>query len=129
MVFSAELAAFTIPHADAGNPLGSDLMLSYHDNDHYNSVRSNVPVPASNTSTQSNRDDGDDAASSEKEKKKAVKRSDPCICGSGFTYKKCCFGKDKNEARLQKKNGSRKETLPDVDEDDSVEQGFRVMAI
>ncbi len=27
VVFSADLAAFTIPHADDGSPLGSDLLL------------------------------------------------------------------------------------------------------
>lgn len=125
MVFSAELAAFTIPHADTGSPLGSDLLLSYHDNDHYNSVRSNVTVSASNTSSQLSGNGGD--ASLEKEKKKTVKRGDPCTCGSGITYKKCCLDKEKNEARLQKKNSRKKETLPDVE--DPLEQNFRVMAI
>ena len=41
-VFSASLAAFTIEHGHpTKDPAGPDLMLSYHDNDHYNSVRDN----------------------------------------------------------------------------------------
>lgn len=40
VVFSATLAAFTIEHGHANkSPAGPDLLVSYHDNDHYNSVR------------------------------------------------------------------------------------------
>ena len=132
MVFSDALAAFTIPHTDGGSPHGSDLLLSYHDNDHYNTVRSNLnmTVPASKASTPSDCN-GADTKLEKEEKKKVVKRGDPCTCGSGINYKKCCFGKDKNETRLQKKNRSKKESssLPLPDVDDSLEQTFRIMAI
>ena len=37
-VFSAALAAFTIDHSEKESA-GPDLLLSFHDNDHYNSVR------------------------------------------------------------------------------------------
>lgn len=123
MVFSDDLAAFTIPCADDEKPFGSDLLLSYHDNDHYNSVRSNVTVSATNISAHS---DGKEAKP-EEEKNKAVKKGDPCACGSGIKYKKCCFGKEKKEARLQKKSGSKKEYSSDADK--SLDQSFRVMAI
>lgn len=122
VVFSNELAAFTIPHADGGSPAGSDLLLSYHDNDHYNSVRSSLTVPASNFSAQLKHND--DATKVEQGKKKTVKRGDPCTCGSGVTYKKCCLGKNKSEIRLQKKH---REALCDAE--NSLEEGFRVMAI
>jgi preprotein translocase subunit SecA len=29
-------------------------------------------------------------------KKKKIGRNDPCPCGSGKKYKKCCLGKDEN---------------------------------
>ncbi len=30
-----------------------------------------------------------------------VGRNDPCPCGSGKKYKKCCLAKDEEEARLK----------------------------
>jgi SEC-C motif len=46
-VFSTTLAAFTIDHGESKS-LGPDLLVSYHDNDHYNSVRDRKcpPKPA-----------------------------------------------------------------------------------
>lgn len=43
-VFSTTLAAFTIDHGES-KPLGPDLLVSYHDNDHYNSVRDRTSPP------------------------------------------------------------------------------------
>ena len=40
-VYSSNLAAFTIHHDNNKGSSGPDLLLSYHDNDHYNSVRLN----------------------------------------------------------------------------------------
>lgn len=40
-VFSAHMAALTIDHGSEKKSAGPDLLLSYHDNDHYNSVRDN----------------------------------------------------------------------------------------
>jgi SEC-C motif len=47
-VFSANLSALTIEHDSEGikKPSGPDLLISYHDNQHYNSVRINsLPKP------------------------------------------------------------------------------------
>jgi len=44
IVYSETLAAFTIDHGDSRS-MGSDLLVSYHDNDHYNSVRNKLHPP------------------------------------------------------------------------------------
>jgi len=43
-VYSETLAAFTVDHGDSRS-LGSDLLVSYHDNRHYNSVRNKLNPP------------------------------------------------------------------------------------
>ena len=43
-VYSETLAAFTIDHGDSPK-MGSNLCVSYHDNDHYNSVRNKLHPP------------------------------------------------------------------------------------
>jgi hypothetical protein len=43
-VFSATLAAFTIDHGESESS-GPDLLVSFHDNDHYNSVHNNDAAP------------------------------------------------------------------------------------
>lgn len=50
-VFSTTLSAFTIDHGESKS-LGNDLLISYHDNDHYNSVRDvkSPPKPVKNIS-------------------------------------------------------------------------------
>lgn len=56
-VYSSSLAAFTIHHDSGSDSAGPDLLLSYHDNDHYNSVRMNniskVPMSVPRTSSES----------------------------------------------------------------------------
>jgi hypothetical protein len=54
-----------------------------------------------------------------------VKRSDPCTCGSGVMYKKCCFTKEK--ARHHKLTRNKEDSSSDAG--DSLEENFRVMAI
>ena len=41
-VFSARLDAYTIEHGSSKKSAGPDLLVTYHDNDHYNSVRSSA---------------------------------------------------------------------------------------
>lgn len=43
-VYSETLSAFTIDHGDSRS-MGPDLLVSYHDNDHYNSVRNKLHPP------------------------------------------------------------------------------------
>ena len=38
-MFSANLDAYTVEHGSSAKSAGPDLLVSYHDNDHYNSVR------------------------------------------------------------------------------------------
>ena len=39
-----------------------------------------------------------------KEKNNKIGRNQPCHCGSGRKYKKCCLNKDQNERRNQMSN-------------------------
>jgi len=41
-VFSSRLDAYTIEHGSSQKSAGPDLLVTYHDNDHYNSVRSSA---------------------------------------------------------------------------------------
>lgn len=183
-VFSTTLAAFTIEHGEAESS-GSDLLVSFHDNDHYNSVHNNQ-VPAVKTSAKrktpkkkskvnSTTEKSNDTKpikkqdstvstttsmadlSVEDKKSKDVKAQDKkpkegkpkedkkskeakpkknseCLCGSGLKYKKCCFAKEKHEARVQKlkenvsKNG---DCAMEEDKDDDVvmKGNFRVLQI
>ena len=63
------------------------------------------------------------------------KKGDPCPCGSGQKYKKCCLVKEKHAARLQKMKKKEEEVDPakeDVEQQDAnVEMNgkFRVLQI
>ena len=179
--YSASLAAFTIDHGHANKPpAGPDLLVSYHDNDHYNSVRENSkgkpPPPiktfvkpgaaesrekAKSASTEAylnelptfegdsddgenadqdgeNEDDGgkedanqettvqgntgeeqctevphtdgarrcdSDIVVVNEEKQTRLKKNDPCPCGSGLRYKKCCLAREKHNIRLKRMQG------------------------
>jgi len=157
-VYSTLLAAFTIDNGD-GPTIGRDLLLSFHDNDHYNSVRltSSPPLPiplpeeskdesndrkrvvvekrnnVSSGSTQS----GDSPSSMETTEKKGAldiapprKKNSPCPCGSGLGYKRCCF-LSKKKARAKKCDSfSDGESSPLEGEDPSLMKGdFRVLQI
>ena len=151
VVFSADLAAFTIPHGGSGKkkPAGPDMLLSYHDNDHYNSIRDNsvnkppiiqkkdeaygmVDDNESNetvddsTNQSSTADKASNAYSNAiKPRKRPVKKSAPCPCGSGLRYKKCCWNKEKHG----KKNGDVVDPPSDKEEAEILNGGFRVLAI
>lgn len=117
-VFSSH-AAFTIEH-DHKNSAGRDLTVSYHENDHYNSVRDSSvskPSPPSifpveKASAQSSKvDDGADVrdnlevqttSESPVQQHASLKKNDPCHCGSGLRYKKCCLSAQKRSERLGK---------------------------
>ena len=149
VVFSADLAAMTIPHGctkknSAAAASGHQLLLSYHDNEHYNSVRdnslSNKPPPPIRTFSKQKsidppaageveqcRDPEEESAPSRMNlqngiEKKAVKRSTPCPCGSNLKYKRCCGSKEKLK-RAQQMNEL------DVVEPEILEGGFRVLKI
>lgn len=128
IVFSTE-NAFTIEHgqSDSGGP---DIMVSYHGAEHYNSVRSTSakkPPPPTKTTyakkkllavTESEGDETEVVVENaeeimeidheEKEDTKLAplsklpKKNDPCPCGSGLRYKKCCLVIDKSKLRIQK---------------------------
>ena len=124
-VFSAALSAYTIEPDK--KPNGPDLLLSFHDNDHYNSVRDEKASPhppikyckpkskrlhnrqpetygADSTSTTAT-SSVSDACSAIKENTTAkitVSKKGVCPCGSGQRYRKCCLAKEKHAARLDK---------------------------
>lgn len=70
-VFSANLAVLTVPHGTDKPSSGPEILLSYHDNDHYNSVRLTRPpklvapirtfVKADQESSSGERDDKQEA--------------------------------------------------------------------
>ena len=152
------MAAFTIDHG-AKKSMGSDLLVSYHDNDHYNSVRnkshppkpSEVIIPSKERMrTQSNGNKSQEqpeldtvtdslskSCISEQNNvavvQKNVKRSAPCPCGSGLRYKKCCLAKQKQAKRLDKIQANRnieEDGVSDGSEDNGETQEiFRVVAI
>ena len=129
-VFSATLAAFTIDHGKETSG-GPDLMLSYHNNDHYNSVRNKKfppkPVAHQQYKLQTDKKQGnnhsverklstywdttitsiselsiEDADETEKSHKNPTKKNSQCPCGSNLKYKKCCLAKEKRAAKLKK---------------------------
>jgi hypothetical protein len=158
IVFSAEMAAFTIPHG-TGKTTGPELLVSYHDNDHYNSVRLSsatrappAPIDSSSSSseaprkpmTETKRHQGGIEKSSEEAEsehdcnlteshcnsKQSVKKSAPCPCGSGLKYKQCCLIRENHAARVKKLRDERRGPSSDEEETKIAENGgFRVLHI
>lgn len=152
-VYSETLAAFTIDHGSK-KPMGTDLLVSYHDNDHYNSVRNKLhpPTPSKvlpRASARTKRDNHDrskepdiDALTTCLSKsqitdpqKANIKRSAPCPCGSGLRYKKCCLAKQKQTKRTEQQRKRRDpegEHFSEATSQDETSQDnniFRVVAI
>jgi hypothetical protein len=156
IVFSAEMAAFTIPHG-TGKTTGPELLVSYHDNDHYNSVRLSSatrapPAPIDPSSREAPRkpmaetkthQDGIKKNSEEAESKhdcnltesngnskQSVKKSGKCPCGSKLKYKQCCLIREKHAARVKKLRDE--SSCPSSDEEETkttANGGFRVLHI
>eukprot|EP00563_Minutocellus_polymorphus_P014408 CAMPEP_0181051680 /NCGR_PEP_ID=MMETSP1070-20121207/17182_1 /TAXON_ID=265543 /ORGANISM="Minutocellus polymorphus, Strain NH13" /LENGTH=326 /DNA_ID=CAMNT_0023130715 /DNA_START=30 /DNA_END=1010 /DNA_ORIENTATION=+ len=125
---------------------GDKLLLSYHGQDHYNSVRDDntkvkpMTIPTEDSTNcdkpknangggrkkkkntdKTGVDDGDekkddgnppgdstDNANQGRRPEKILRKNDPCPCGSGLRYKKCCLPMKKSKARAAKwkeKNG------------------------
>ncbi len=89
-----------------------DLLLSYHDNDHYNSVhlindkqstikKESTQISDGNNSTNSTttKEATPIALSLKSASKTKPRKGADCPCGSGNKYKKCCAAKDKAAAR------------------------------
>jgi hypothetical protein len=116
-----------------------DLLLSYHDNDHYNSVhvindKSKTDEQLNESSTATQQDDietkggtSSSMALSVKPTRKPRKGAD-CPCGSGIKYKKCCAAKGKSSAKSTKFKESNNEESEDEKKDDVSDQ-FRVLTI
>jgi hypothetical protein len=139
--------AYTIEHG-ASKCLGSELMVSYHDNDHYNSVRdarvkgpppppvksigSNYfcphskcavsPISKDTISIQTKQIGLEQGRKANKQRAEGFVKRGICSCGSGKPARKCCL----------RKNG--KGNLPikskvDVEQEAELENGFRVLKI
>lgn len=113
-----------------------DLLLSYHENDHYNSVYLNDKSKTDDQFTQNNATNGDSTKGntatptpitlSIKSTKKTRKGAD-CPCGSGIKYKKCCAVREKTKARAAKLKQIHGE---DEDEKkDDLSDGFKVLTL
>jgi OTU domain-containing protein 3 len=150
--------ALTIAHGQekAG---GTDMMVSYHENDHYNSVRDKSaakPPKTSKIKTWSiiessdsleteavfeQDENDDDEVTKQKEtvveptvpNVKPAKKNDPCPCASGVKYKKCCWTTDKSKERARKwkqKHGLAEESDDDAEADNiEIDGGFKVLKI
>lgn len=139
-VFSAVLSAYTIEPDKKSD--GPDLLVSYHDNDHYNSVRDNKaphrsPPKRTNRKPSNDKDGSDGTATSVSTSSSLSEISSPsesratakvpidkkavCPCGSGQRYKKCCLAKEKHAARLNKMKKVESRGRNDESENDSPE--------
>lgn len=155
VVYSAE-HALTIEHGQ-GKSGGTDMMVSYHENDHYNSVRdisaAKPPPPAKikrltyiesshsgDTEARLEEDDIDVEITKPEEvlvvprvpNGKPVKKNAPCPCGSGLRYRKCCWETNKSKERAwtwrQKRGGLTEES--DNEEDTvGIDGNFKVLKI
>ena len=158
-VFSANLSAMNIGHGQEKKSSGPDLLLSYHDNDHYSSVRAAASKASKSKGDGEEKIEDDnceqkvgkklkspkkdhekgarvspdepDAKSPKKTKQSTSKpkKNAPCHCGSGKRYKNCCSSAEK---RLQKGKGSDdsvKENEKAKDETYEMNGNFRVLQI
>ena len=157
-VFSASLAAFTINHGTGKESTGPDMLLSYHDNDHYNSVRDNKvgkPPPPIKAFIKTEDEKREDAMTEDMEvesepkdmsttedgsnnsdppmptkKKTNVKKGSPCPCGSGLKYRKCCSAKQRRGKRAKRVRKGESTTEDSTDDSDPEMDGsFRVLKI
>lgn len=140
-------------------------MLSYHGAEHYNSVRDSSagkPPPPSKTSFEKTMpltvidSEGDETeAFLETEEKVDIaetpipdpptnktrpKKNDPCSCGSGLRYRKCCLESDKSKDRVRKWKTKRQSppssddntmerVSNDTEEEKKMDGNFRVLKI
>ncbi len=56
---------------------------------------------------------------------KKIGRNDPCHCGSGKKYKKCCFNKDKNEGKLKKIELEKEKEIKNLERGDKMLEELR----
>jgi hypothetical protein len=151
-VFSASMGAYTIEHGSDKQSAGSDLCISYHDNDHYNSVRNHAsgkPSIPLKTFVKSESDDNEfcterkeamvdgpcdestlDALPDTGMSIETTKKSAPCPCGSGLRYKKCCFASKSHVKRLHRMQDSEKrDANVESEHQPKMDGTFRVMTI
>lgn len=132
-VFSVALSAYTIDPEN--NPSGPNLLLSFHDNDHYNSIRDEKAPPqppvkrikakskqVAHQEPEKAVSDGTSQSSTvpvsvsaeecttiegtRRGKSLSANKKTVCPCGSGLRYRKCCLVKEKHAARLAKMKGA-----------------------
>jgi hypothetical protein len=108
-----------------------DLMLSYHENDHYNSVhktKSETSEAKESMDSKNNatKESATSLTLSVKSNRKPRKGAE-CPCGSGIKYKKCCAAKEKSAARVAKL----KEKIGEAEDEkkDDISEGFKVLTI
>lgn len=152
-VFSLTLSAYSIEPGDE-KPSGPDLLVSFHDNDHYNSIRDKKSPPelSSKLNKLNHRPWSENGSSEASEStctnstataslsdmslsdgiavsKKAVKKNDTCPCGSGQRYRKCCLAKEKHAKRLGKMRGDSASEFDENDDEVAMKGNFQVLQI
>ena len=125
-IFSAT-GAYNIGIGDE-DPSGPDLLLSYHENSHYNSVyeaerNSLHEIEQNQDEKKCSEIANGDVEINQSSSKNLPKRNDFCHCGSKRRYKKCCLEIDKSKIRSDKykAKGSIEDKSAEATDDDSHE--------
>lgn len=130
-------------------PSGPDILLSYHENSHYNSVHDETAISLHEKKNAVREEEktspscevgGKSSKNGIGKSKSAPKKNDPCPCGSNLRYKKCCLAIDKSRIRSEKYKEKTKGTestnnVNDNDEDSiddsrkDLESSLRILTI
>merc|ERR1719414_2601767 len=112
-IFSVD-GAYTI-ECERAKAIGNTINLSYHGNDHYNSVRNEstaiknsscISTSTKNSTHSTNKKNIPPSVERKKKEEKSCgsgknnmgqRRNDLCACGSGLRYKKCCRPKEQEK--------------------------------
>jgi len=123
---------------------GSDLLLSYHGESHYNSVhpiggpkmQSSKPKSNDNADTipthqkkKENKQDATTTKAESKSRNRPPTRGSSCPCGSGLKYKKCCMASEKSKKRISKHMKNNDSNYDDEKKEDSFIGDFKVLTI
>mmetsp|Transcript_20997 Transcript_20997/g.31075 ORF Transcript_20997/g.31075 Transcript_20997/m.31075 type:complete len:285 (+) Transcript_20997:79-933(+) len=134
-IFAAS-GAYNIGIGDE-KPSGPDMLLSFHENSHYNSVHDESSNSLHEVKVNEDNETEKDSsiAESAEGKSKLQRKNDLCPCGSNLRYKKCCLAIDKSRTRKEKfkmKNVPseiKSEGVDNETETSEIEQSFNILTI
>lgn len=139
-LYSSSSNKYTIGHGSTKPAAFREMLLSYHDNEHYNSVRltkGSQPPPPVKTFLTPKVEIVEDAMDIEVKSIRGTvvqespatvppQRNAACSCGSGLKYKKCCGARGKHKARAKKHREDREAA---AQQEPKMEGEFRVLQI